>query len=413
MLTPKIQLDLFAKMTLAYAEADGGALDNGALYRTVASEDEIGRKVPIGKAGQLHSVEARKIRWVQQTMKRLGMLVRVERGVWELTHKIKENLHQATEEIKLEAFSTDLGVAIWSRHETVFDGFNEPIHLWISSPPYPLANPRAYGNPTIKDYVDFICRASTRVVHNLVPGGSIVLNLSNDIFLAGSPARSDYLEELVLALRQRLGLYKMDMLPWVNTSKPPSPTHWACTNQGGRKQLCSGWEPIYWFTNVPDARQLRSDNRRVLQPHTEKHQQFVAGGGNQRIAEYGDGAYVLKPGAYANETAGRIPKNVIFRGHRCADTLAYRKYCKETGLPMHGAMFPTDIPSFFIEFLTEPGDLVVDIFGGTGKTGLAAERLGRRWMVMDWMYEYLYGGGASMFSHFPGFRINQRTPHFE
>lgn len=42
-----------------------------------------------------------------------------------------------------------------------------------------------------------------------------------------------------------------------------------------------------------------------------------------------------------------------------------------------------DLPSFFIKFLTDPGDLVLDIFSGSNTTGRAAENLGRKWIAME------------------------------
>ncbi len=56
-------------------------------------------------------------------------------------------------------------------------------------------------------------------------------------------------------------------------------------------------------------------------------------------------------------------------------------------------------------FLTEPDDLVVDPFGGSVRTGLAAERLGRRWLVTDWMLEYLRGA-AELFRGANGFTMH-------
>ena len=55
------------------------------------------------------------------------------------------------------------------------------------------------------------------------------------------------------------------------------------------------------------------------------------------------------------------------------------------------------------------GQLVVDMFGGTLKTGLAAERLGRRWMVTENILDYIRPS-AELFRQFPGFEIN---PGFE
>lgn len=401
------QQELFAQIGAAYAESPNGALDNATLYSQVAERTGINTanldaRVPIGHAGALRSPLKRKIRWYQQTLKQLGVIERVtgERGIWRLTESVGKDLHKAAAGVKLVAFSTELGVAIWGRSQEVFSGLDEPIALCITSPPYPLRQARAYGNPDEAQYVDFICEAMEPVVRNLMPGGSIVLNLSNDIFESKSPARSLYLERLTLALHDRLGLHLMDRMPWVNFSKPPGPTYWACVN---RVQLTAAYEPVQWFTNDPSR--VRSDNRRVLEAHSERHTRLMHAGGAQRSAVYGDGAYKIRPDSYGNITQGKIPRNVIMRGHSCNDTRAYRKHAKDLSLPAHGAMFPTGIPDFYIRLLTQPGELVVDNFGGTVKSGLAAERLGRRWFVCEWMLQYLRGT-AELFRGFNGFSMH-------
>lgn len=401
------QPDLFAHVGAAYAEAPDGSLDNQALYNLVAERagidaESLDARIPIGQAGAQRSPLKRKIRWHQQTLKTLGVIERVpgERGIWRLTEKAGKDLHRAATGVKLVAFSTDLGVAIWGRCQEVFSGLDEPIALCVTSPPYPLRQARAYGNPDESRYVDFICHALEPIVANLLPGGSIVLNISNDIFEPKSPARSLYVERLTLALHDRLGLWLMDRIPWENFSKPPGPTYWACVN---RVQLSAGYEPILWFTNDPSR--VRADNRRVLEPHTARHTAMMHAGGCGRTTSYGDGAYRLRPHSFGNVTAGKIPRNVIQRGHACPDTRAYRAYASSMGLPLHGAMMPTSIPDFFIRFLTEPGELVVDNFGGTVKTGLAAERLGRRWVVTDWILQYLRGA-AGLFRNFAGYEMH-------
>ena len=55
----------------------------------------------------------------------------------------------------------------------------------------------------------------------------------------------------------------------------------------------------------------------------------------------------------------------------------------------HPARFPLSVPSFFINLLSKPGQLVFDPFAGTGTTGLAAEKLGRRWLLTESDPEYL------------------------
>ena len=49
----------------------------------------------------------------------------------------------------------------------------------------------------------------------------------------------------------------------------------------------------------------------------------------------------------------------------------------------HPARFPLSLPSFFIRLLTQPGQVVLDPFGGTGTTGVAAETLGRQWILTE------------------------------
>ena len=155
---------------------------------------------------------------------------------------------------------------------------------------------------------------------NLVQGGSVVLNISNDIFMPGSPARSLYRERLVIALCERLGLHKMDETIWMVPNKAPAPIEWASKH---RYQLNTAYEPIYWFCNDPIR--SRSDNRRVLEPHSERHKQLMARGGETRDVSFADGAYRIRPGDFGTVTPGRIPKNVVVRSHNCADKNATRK----------------------------------------------------------------------------------------
>ncbi|WP_316251816.1 DNA methyltransferase [Paraburkholderia sp. UCT31] len=398
------QLNLFSSVLHAYSAQTSGVLDNAALYRNVAvaagvSEADAAARAPVGKDGDMRNVFERKVRWYQQTLKSAGILEHVagERGVWQLTRPASKDLNQIEPTVSVLGFSTDLGIAILGSCDSVFAKLDAPITLVVTSPPYPLARARSYGNPTEAQYVDWICKMLEPVVRNLVPGGSICLNVSNDIFMPGSPARSLYRERLVLALHDRLGLHKMDELIWRNPSKAPGPIRYASID---RTQLNVEYEPVYWLTN--DPYQVRSNNRRVLQEHTQRHLDLIQQGGEQRDVSFSDGAYRIKPGRFANPTEGRIPRNVLSFGHRCPTQTAYKRAAKERGLPAHGAPMPMKLASFLIEFLTEPGELVVDPFAGSFTTADAAERLGRRWLATECMLEYVCGG-ATRFVQAPGF----------
>lgn len=403
--TASAQLDLFSGVFHAYAAGDG-TLTNAHLYESVAcyaglDADEVSRKQPIGQSGELHSPFKRKVRWYQQTLKNAGILERLdgERGVWRLTQAAGKDLSRVDPTVSVVGFSTDLGIAILGSCDSVFAKVDAPITLVVTSPPYPLASQRAYGNPSEAEYVDWICRTIEPVVKNLVPGGSICLNVSNDIFRPQSPARSMYCERLLIALNDRLGLSLMDRLVWENPQKPPGPFQYASK---ARTQLNVAYEPVYWLTNEPSK--VKSDNRRVLQAHTEKHLALIRAGGEQRESVFSDGAYRVRHGSFGNETAGRIPRNILKFGHRCKAQSDYKKAAKALGLPVHGAPMPARLAAFLIEFLSEPGDLVVDPFSGSFTTAAEAERLGRRWFGTDTMAEFVLGG-STRFAEAPGYKL--------
>ena len=391
----------------AYSQKPGKPLTNAQLYKAISEIAGVNPAVfeerhPIGKSGQRHSLAARQARWFQQSLRRMNVVegVKGQRGVWRLTDEAKRELHPAKKGVKLMGYCTDLGVAIWGASEDIFKRLDVPISLAFTSPPYALSKARKYGNPDERAIVSFVCDVLEPVVEALAEDGSLVINTTQDIFLPASPARSTYLERLVLTICDRFDLHLMERVVWSNPSKAPGPIQWASKT---RQQLNVGYEPILVFSKNP--LRWKADNRRVLQPHTERHQKLMAAGGEKREASYSDGAYKIREGSFGRVTEGRIPKNVITFGQRCRYGIQYNKACKELGLPAHGAGMPFTVPEFMIQWLTEPGDTVVDVFGGRGMTGLAAEIHGRPWMIGENQLEYIRGG-AELFRGRPGFQLN-------
>lgn len=400
------QTDIFNAVRNAFADSD--TVTTQDLYKQVAKvtgkdNEVLDEKQPVGKAQTRHNLFARQVRWQQQTLKQMGVIEKVEgkKSLWQITGKGRKELRKVNDGICLLAFSTKLGIAILGDTFATLKGLNEPIHLMVSSPPYPLREKRAYGNVNEHEYVDFICAALDPIVKNLVDGGSIALNISNDIFMSKTPARSLYRERLVLALHERFGLYKMDELIWQNPNKPPGPIAWASKT---RFQLNVQYEPIYWFCNNPIK--ARSNNQRVLEPHSEQHKKYMANGGVKTSSSHSDGAYRKVVGAYSNVTKGKIPKNILKHKHNCPSQSLYKRQAKALGLKPHGAPMPLTLARFLIEFMSKKQDLVVDPFAGSFTIPLAAERLGRRWVGIDNVFDYVRGS-AERFVDADGYWINK------
>jgi site-specific DNA-methyltransferase (cytosine-N4-specific) len=85
------------------------------------------------------------------------------------------------------------------------------------------------------------------------------------------------------------------------------------------------------------------------------------------------------------------PESIMKMGNNSAND-QYTVRCKAEGLKIHPARFPALLPKFFIKFLSEPGDVVLDPFAGSLTTGAVAERLERRWLAGEAVEDYLKAG---------------------
>ena len=109
--TASRQIDLFEHVAAAYTQPSEGRLTNDELYRMAAgragmAQSLLDEKTPIGKAAAQCSVVKRAIRWHQQSLRKLGLIQRVEgsRAVWELTETGRQKLRKAKDGIAVIGF---------------------------------------------------------------------------------------------------------------------------------------------------------------------------------------------------------------------------------------------------------------------------------------------------------------------
>jgi site-specific DNA-methyltransferase (cytosine-N4-specific) len=114
----------------------------------------------------------------------------------------------------------------------------------------------------------------------------------------------------------------------------------------------------------------------------------------QRLLRNGYRATVRPSGHVITEKftdkGGSIPGNLLSMGNNDANS-HYFSRCKQEKIQPHPARFPPQLPAFFMRFLTDPEDLVVDPFAGSCTTGEVAENLGRRWICVERESDYLKG----------------------
>jgi DNA modification methylase len=92
--------------------------------------------------------------------------------------------------------------------------------------------------------------------------------------------------------------------------------------------------------------------------------------------------------SFGNDNGGSIPSNLLSFSNSESNS-KYMSNCKELGIKAHPARFPKKLPEFFINYLTEEKDLVLDFFAGSNTTGEVCQDLNRRWISFEIDADYV------------------------
>lgn len=253
------------------------------------------------------------------------------------------------------------------------------VDLVVTSPPYALHFKKEYGNVNQKDYVTWLLPFAKEIKRIIKPTGSFVLNLGG-AWQPGSPTRSLYHYRTLLALVDDIGFELAQEFFWFNPAKMPAPAEWVNVR---RIRVKDSVEYIFWLVKDPMA---KADNRSVLQPYSKDMKRLIKRGVKQTVRPSG---HVIND-TFASDKGGSIPSNLIQCGNNESNS-SYIKNSKQAGNKVHPARFPAELPRFFIEFLTNPGDSVLDPFAGSNTTGYVAECLRRKWTGIEIRSDYAAG----------------------
>lgn len=278
-------------------------------------------------------------------------------------------------------YSTQHGSAYIGNSLELLDQLDaNSIDLIITSPPFALQREKSYGNVNQADYVDWLLGFCRKVHRILAPTGSFVIDLGG-AYQSKRPVRSLYNYHILIRLCEELDFRLAEEFFWFNPAKLPSPIEWVNKRKIRAKDSVN---TVWWLSKTDDP---KADVRRVLVPYSDRMKKL-----HQNPEKY----YTpkLRPSGhdigtnFATDNGGAIPSNLLQISNTDSSS-QYLQFCKELEIKSHPARFPSKLPRFFIEFLTEPGDLVLDIFAGSNTTGLAAETVKRRWIAFEQDRHYL------------------------
>ena len=247
------------------------------------------------------------------------------------------------------------------------------VNLLLTSPPFPLNRKKKYGNLTGDAYVAWLAALAPRFSELLAPNGSIVIEIGN-AWEPGRPTMSTLSLRALLEFLERGELYLCQQFISYNPARIPSPAQWVTIE---RIRVKDSFTNVWWMSKTERP---KSDNRRVLQPYSESMKKLLASQ-SYNAGERPSG-HKVNPDSFKKDNGGAIPPNVLsFSNTQSHDS--YQSFCRERDITPHPARMPAGLAEFFVELLTDPGDVILDPFAGSNLTGGVAERLGRRWVAVE------------------------------
>lgn len=283
------------------------------------------------------------------------------------------------------------------------DELRGQVQLILTSPPFPLNNKKSYGNRQGTAYLEWIEALAPVFADLLTPDGSLVIEIGN-AWEPGRPVQSLLPLRSLLALVDHpdAGLRLCQEFVCYNPARFPSPAQWVTVE---RQRVTDSYTHVWWLstTDTPKA-----DNRRVLRPYSNDMKRLL------ERREFNRGkrpsGFDVREDAFSNDNGGSIAHNLfetaplspsreprlpkvfdlprVFGLANTGSRDFYTSTCRERDVERHPARMQPGLAAFFVELLTDPGDLVLDPFAGSNTTGFVAELLSRRWAAVDANAEY-------------------------
>lgn len=274
-----------------------------------------------------------------------------------------------------ELYKTQKGIQVCADSIEILSSMpNECVDLIVTSPPFALLRQKEYGNEDQDGYVSWLSSFGKAAIKVLKPTGSFVLDIGG-AYQRGRPIRSLYNFRVLLDFCDNLGYNLAQEFFWYNPSKLPSPIEWVNKRKIRVKDAVN---TVWWFskTDYPKA-----DVTRVLAPYSKRMQDLLRNPDKFYQPKERPSGHDISKG-FGKDNNGAIPPNLLQISNTESNS-HYLRACKALGESSHPARFPQGLPDFFIRFLTDPNDMVLDIFSGSNTTGYAAENLDRRWLSIE------------------------------
>ena len=247
--------------------------------------------------------------------------------------------------------------------EKILSGFPDNcIDLIFTSPPYADQRAKTYGGIKPDDYVEWFLPKTAQFFRVLKPTGTFILNIKERVV---DGERHTYVIDLISKAREQGWLWTEEFI-W--HKKNSYPGKWP-------NRFRDNWERLIQFNK---GKNFAMYQETVMVP--------VGSWAKERLAKLSD-TDKTRDESRAGSGFGKNVSNWVGRDKVYPTNVLHM--ATETGNKNHSAVFPLDLPKWFIKLFTKPGDSVLDPFVGSGTTALAAIELGRSFVGIDINSEYV------------------------
>ena len=276
------------------------------------------------------------------------------------------------------AYNTKLGSSFIGDSEEIlkekqFENLAHKINLIFTSPPFPLNRKKSYGNLNGDYYIEWLSRFGSTFNELLAPDGSLVIELGNS-WEQGRPTMSLTPIEALIELKRAGKFHLCQEFIWHNPTKLPSPAQWVNVH---RIRVKDAFTRLWWLSTTPYP---KANNRSILREYSPSMKELL------KTKKYNSGKrpsqHRIGANSFLTDNNGAIPSSVLSIPNTSAID-PYLDFCRKQKIPRHPSRMPPDLAKFFILFLTDKEDIILDPFAGSNITGFVAETYGRRWISIE------------------------------
>lgn len=268
------------------------------------------------------------------------------------------------------------------------------VQLIFTSPPFPLNRKKKYGNHQGDQFIEWLSDFAPLFRRFLKKDGSIVMEMGNS-WEPGEPIMSTLALRALLAFIEAGDLQLCQQFIAYNPARLPSPAQWVNVE---RIRVKDAFTHIWWM--APKSRP-KANNRGVLNGYSKAMKRLLLTG--KYNAGLRPSEHHIGEKSFNKDNGGAIPSNVLTVANTGSSD-PYLHFCRDLEIKGHPARMPAKIPEFFINFLTDKRNLVLDPFAGSNTTGEAAEKLKRRWLSIEARPDYVQssiGRFPELWTHIP------------